>query len=856
MKEYLDNEGVCFGVDCLRSYSEIRKLTQSSIRACEQLLLVVQRRVKAEEAHAASLADISQLPLNYSPGSLQDCMEQLQSDTNHKANQHQILADSLTEEVLRPIALLKDQMSKKENVLFGQYTKMNDELKKLQDSFTKKSTLFSKAYQNAISNVSSCRKYGISSEEYSKVTDLASNEPQANKALSATWTSLTSLTSNTNLLATKEKGKDLLNWVVASASGTPTGTPVPPALTPSTPVVDKKELCLLTMRSFEKLETCRVAARKAWLDYIVVSQRYAIKTQILLTKLQGMQESFILILQDHLRKIIVVESSFLANQQYDIQMLFKVMEDIDVKEDMRQFILKNASTPVDLYQSDDEEDAEDGENGSDIDRLRSTSIDADEHDVEIVIDQGGRPMSTDKKKTSVLENVKDNWCNIPWTSDIFPHSTKLSHVKELPLPPCKDTLTFSLLKNVVIETHLDQLDKSSTSKSTWHQHQYLSADSIREHCRLSLVSRHIEKHNSLVGEGQAGSLTRLEIAPSSSRKRRPQSKPSQSSVSQTSKPVVNDDPLSHPLTNDIDLLSTPVQNGDVLTNESKGGGSRDDFDGEESDDDCDDEDLMSYGTAEEAIEKMVILQTRMRQNWAALIKEISENTEEESSNTKCEDESKVSLENKNETNRNDGVNEEKGEEVNGVGDFDIEGNKNNELSLNNHSSEKLDQLDGSNMLGRSLRYAENETSENVDSLKCREIMNSFGLLDAVSIDVEDNWHAHDQNDGATTSRSQSEALVTSTNISPQAVRDMAVSTPVMRNKFSLTNSEGETLEMPFLGTSNSDFSDNSENALTKSSPCATPFNDQVIGSSTDDGINFSMNHFGNATPESLDFLSS
>jgi hypothetical protein len=26
MKEYLDNEGVCFGVDCIRSYSEIRKL--------------------------------------------------------------------------------------------------------------------------------------------------------------------------------------------------------------------------------------------------------------------------------------------------------------------------------------------------------------------------------------------------------------------------------------------------------------------------------------------------------------------------------------------------------------------------------------------------------------------------------------------------------------------------------------------------------------------------------------------------------------------------------------------------------------------------------------------------------------
>jgi hypothetical protein len=39
---------------------------------------VVNSRVKAEVVHATSLEEISQMPLSYAPGSLQDFMEQLQ----------------------------------------------------------------------------------------------------------------------------------------------------------------------------------------------------------------------------------------------------------------------------------------------------------------------------------------------------------------------------------------------------------------------------------------------------------------------------------------------------------------------------------------------------------------------------------------------------------------------------------------------------------------------------------------------------------------------------------------------------------------------------------------------------------
>ena len=91
------------------------------------------------------------------------------SDTKHKGRQHRILADSLTEEVIQPITLLRDQMSKKEIVLYSQYTNMNKELKQLEDSFKKNSVQYEKLYQTATSNISTCRKHGISNDEFKQV---------------------------------------------------------------------------------------------------------------------------------------------------------------------------------------------------------------------------------------------------------------------------------------------------------------------------------------------------------------------------------------------------------------------------------------------------------------------------------------------------------------------------------------------------------------------------------------------------------------------------------------------------------------------------------------------------------------
>lgn len=714
------------------------------------------------------------------------------------------------------------------------------------------------------------------------MTDLAASEPLVNKGLATTWNSLTSLAlpSTTNLLATKERGKDWLNWAVASASGTPTPvTSTPSASSVSSTIsaskgtpLDRKGLCVMTMKSITKLEKYRVSTRKAWLEYVIVSQRYAIKTQILLTKLQGMQESFILILQDHLRKIVVVESSFLANQQYDIQMLFKVMEEIDVREDMRQFILKNASTPLDLYEGEseeeDEEDEDEDEDGgveSDFDRNRSDSYDGDEHDVDIVISEqgGGKPtLRAEVKKppqgTSVGKKSNDIWGDSPWTCDIFPTlNVKLKHIKELPLPPCEETMSFSYLKSILVEKHLDELDKHSVSPSSRVQHQYLPMERVRALSRLSLVSRHIDKHNCLVGEGKAGSsLAKLEIATSTQKKKNstplpPQntSSPSLSSVLDTEHPLKSSEGVESPLTlSNSGACETPVRK------------EKRNVPGEEEEEE---EELMTYGTAEEALEKMIELQTRIRPQWAAMIEEFTEKGELNSDATSGHDHAGVSTQDSTEkpSHKTGKDEEEEGGSVSSDGSGSSHGHSNtisNTLRSENQSSEGLDQLvgagAGAGMLNRSLKDAENQKEDNIDQAKCREIMNSFGLLDAVSVDVDDNWNGNVNQESQLPHSSLS-------NMSPHSVVG-AVAASAHDNQH--TPHPMET--MPFLNTTKSDYSNNTSSDTTivgGMTPLCLNLADPLKGSFStpvDDfrgeGHSMSMSQFGSATPESLDFLSS
>lgn len=71
--------GACFSVDCLGSYSSVRKLVQSSVKSCDQFLSIVKARIDTEEAYARSLEKISAMDLEQQQlfSSLRESMEQL-----------------------------------------------------------------------------------------------------------------------------------------------------------------------------------------------------------------------------------------------------------------------------------------------------------------------------------------------------------------------------------------------------------------------------------------------------------------------------------------------------------------------------------------------------------------------------------------------------------------------------------------------------------------------------------------------------------------------------------------------------------------------------------------------------------
>lgn len=74
----------------------------------------------------------------------------------------------------------------------------------------------------------------------------------------------------------------------------------------------------------QQAELKRFDCEVHWDKLVHMSHRLALKSQVMLNKCQASQELFIQFMGDHIKKVVVFESSAIANMQYDIQMLFKV----------------------------------------------------------------------------------------------------------------------------------------------------------------------------------------------------------------------------------------------------------------------------------------------------------------------------------------------------------------------------------------------------------------------------------------------------------------------------------------------------------------------------------------------------
>ena len=120
--------------------------------------------------------------------------------------------------------------------------------------------------------------------------------------------------------------QELLSWAIRSTSSlvAPSSSQANSSVLGARIQREEDELSRQAVRSLQAAERCRRKCLEQWEVLQALHQRCAVKLQIVLTKFQGMAETFETLVQDHLMKLIVLESSAVANQQYDIQMLFKV----------------------------------------------------------------------------------------------------------------------------------------------------------------------------------------------------------------------------------------------------------------------------------------------------------------------------------------------------------------------------------------------------------------------------------------------------------------------------------------------------------------------------------------------------
>lgn len=344
----LQYNNCCFSIDCIRSFDAVKDLVQASVKACDDCLLIIRARASAEEAHSKNLARISLMEWQYCKGStLQDSMDQFKSDMNHKANQHHILAENFIIDIYEPIAALKNQLVSRQKSLLSQCSSMQKEIQRQEQNYRRSWSKYDKSYREAHGYWVECKAAGVSEpvltpsmfEEREVTSSGSPNAPNQVEQLRTTVVSSAggflsqALPPSTfsALASTTKNGKELLSWAIQNTATSLAGW------------TESGDLRTAAVQQLQNAERCRRVCLDCWRQLVQSDRKFSVQIQILLTKFQGMVETFLILMQDHLRKLVILESSAIANLQYDLQMLFKVFESTSPERDLLVFMSDNQS---------------------------------------------------------------------------------------------------------------------------------------------------------------------------------------------------------------------------------------------------------------------------------------------------------------------------------------------------------------------------------------------------------------------------------------------------------------------------------------------------------------------------------
>ncbi|TMW62681.1 hypothetical protein Poli38472_005299 [Pythium oligandrum] len=326
-----------FATDLLFNLDDVRGNSTRGLTTQSNLVALLKSRIALERMYASELNKMAQQSHleELEHGTMQEALGKLKAQYLNTSVQHRILAQNLEEDVLRPIEALYVYNTEKAQNLTKLINNIKKQAKITEDAYKKEYQTFEKNFRDASTQFAVAMDAGFSSTtiEHQYHTQLVLLDeaegierngifsPDNGRARSMSAGGGRPRQSSSVTVQSVNNSQKLVNWLLATEQQR------------------KDNLCTNAVKALELAETSRRRCEQSWetVEQSRVDMYRAL--QSVLTEYQQMAEHRISNLATNLRKHVVFESSALANEQYDWQMIAAKIENVDFEGDIREFIL-------------------------------------------------------------------------------------------------------------------------------------------------------------------------------------------------------------------------------------------------------------------------------------------------------------------------------------------------------------------------------------------------------------------------------------------------------------------------------------------------------------------------------------
>ncbi|KAG6602776.1 FCH domain [Phytophthora cinnamomi] len=316
--------GLSFAADLLFNLDDVRADCASGLTAHGNLVTMLRNRVSLERTYSQELSKMARYARldEMEHGTMKNALASLRAQYLNTSVQHQQFAKNLEEDVLKPIEILYEYNSEREQSLIRRINNVKKDVKVQEDAYRKDYSAFDKNFRDASASFAAAMDAGFSStlledQYHQRLAQMNVGDCPAKERKSRSTALMIRHDKSSGVAALKTiNNNKLVNWLRSSESHR------------------KEDLASNTVKLMEAAEKSRMKCQASW-QYVETNRINMYRSvQAVLADYQQIAEDRISTIATNLRKHVVFASSTLANEQ----VIAPKFENVDVKSDIHDFI--------------------------------------------------------------------------------------------------------------------------------------------------------------------------------------------------------------------------------------------------------------------------------------------------------------------------------------------------------------------------------------------------------------------------------------------------------------------------------------------------------------------------------------